>query len=238
VDERPPLIILTGFLGSGKTSFLQHFVEYQTQRSRFVAVIQNEIGEVGLDGKLLDYSVTEIDEGCVCCSLVGNLKRAVQGILENFSPDTAILETSGVSNPKNLLDELGELREMVRVDCTAIIVDALNFETSIAGNGIAAEQIGAADLLILNKRDLVDDSRLQEVRRRLKELNPHAPIFSTTRGALNPALIFDANDRLGPEERKSPGPSANHHERVRHYSHAQDGLWSRNLCLPPYCRSP
>jgi hypothetical protein len=92
---------------------------------------RNEIGEVGLDGKLLDYTVTEIDEGCVCCSLVGNLKRAVQGILENFSPDTVILETSGVSNPKNLLDELGELMEMVRVDCTATIVDALNFETSI-----------------------------------------------------------------------------------------------------------
>jgi hypothetical protein len=59
---------LTGFLGSGKTSFLQYFIEYQTQRSRFVAAIQNEIGEVGLDGKLLDYAVTEIDEGCVCCS--------------------------------------------------------------------------------------------------------------------------------------------------------------------------
>ena len=93
IDQRPPLILLTGFLGSGKTSFLQHFIEYQTQRSRFVAVIQNEVGEVGLDGKLLDYQVTEIDEGCVCCSLVGNLKRAVQGILSQFQPDTIILET-------------------------------------------------------------------------------------------------------------------------------------------------
>ena len=100
IDERPPFILLTGFLGSGKTSFLQHFIEYQTQRSRFVAVIQNEIGEIGLDGKLLDYAVTEIDEGCVCCSLVGNVKRAVQGILESFSPDVIILETSGLANPK------------------------------------------------------------------------------------------------------------------------------------------
>jgi CobW/HypB/UreG, nucleotide-binding domain len=131
VDERPSLIILTGFLGSGKTSFLQHYIEYQTQRSRFVAVIQNEIGEVGLDGKLLDYKVTEIDEGCVCCSLVGNLKRAVQGILETFSPDTIILETSGLANPKNLLDELGELEEWVRLDSTVTVVDALNVETSL-----------------------------------------------------------------------------------------------------------
>ena len=123
VDERPPLIILTGFLGSGKTSFLQHFIEYQTQRSRFVAVIQNEIGEVGLDGKLLDYTVTEIDEGCVCCSLIGNLKRAVHGILESFSPDTIILETSGLANPKNLFDELEELAEWVRFDATVTVVD-------------------------------------------------------------------------------------------------------------------
>jgi G3E family GTPase len=232
VDERPPLIILTGFLGSGKTSFLQHFIEYQTQRSRFVAVIQNEIGEIGLDGKLLDYTVTEIDEGCVCCSLAGNLKRAIQGILENFSPDTIILETSGVSNPKNLLDEIGELTEMVRFDCTATVVDALNFETSIAEYGITAEQIHAADLLILNKRDLVDDSRLQEVRRRLKDLNPNAPIFPTTRGDLNPALIFDVDGRLGSKERKSPGASVNPDEWFRHPSHSQDGLWSRSLDLP------
>ena len=99
VDERPPLILLTGFLGSGKTSFLQHFIEYQTQRSRFVAVIQNEIGEVGLDGKLLDYTVTEIDEGCVCCSLAGNLKRAVQGILEIFLPTPSSLKPPGWPTP-------------------------------------------------------------------------------------------------------------------------------------------
>ncbi len=74
-------------------------IEYQTQCSRFVAVIQNEIGEVGLDGKLLDYTITEIDEGCVCCSLVGNLKRAVNGILSSFQPDYIILETTGVAKP-------------------------------------------------------------------------------------------------------------------------------------------
>ena len=73
IDERPQLIVLGGFLGSGKTTFLQHFIEYQVQMNRFVAIIQNEIGETGLDGKLLDqdYALTEIDEGCVCCTLVG-----------------------------------------------------------------------------------------------------------------------------------------------------------------------
>ena len=228
VDERPPLIILTGFLGSGKTSFLQHFIEYQTQRSRFVAVIQNEVGEVGLDGKLLDYAVTEIDEGCVCCSLAGNLKHAVQGILENFSPDTIILETSGLANPLNLLEEMTELGEVVRFDSTVTLVDALNLDAVLADSPIAADQIRAADVIVLNKRDLVDDARLEAVRRRVQEINPRAPQFCTTQGDLNPALIFDADDSAGLDRnRKKSGAGF-----VLHPTHSEAGLWSKSLRLP------
>ncbi|MFZ0610627.1 MAG: GTP-binding protein [Desulfobacterales bacterium] len=197
VDERPPLIILTGFLGSGKTSFLQHFIEYQTQRSRFVAVIQNKIGEIGLDGKLLDYTVTEIDEGCVCCTLAGNLKRAVQGILGNFSPDYIILETSGLANPFNLLEDMAALAEVVRFDSTVSLVDAVNLNEALAGGPIAADQIRAADVVIVNKCDLVDDARLETVNRKVKEINSAAPLFCTTHGDLNPALIFDMDASAG-----------------------------------------
>jgi len=234
VDERPPLIILTGFLGSGKTSFLQNFIEYQTQRSRFVAVIQNEIGEIGLDGKLLDYTVTEIDEGCVCCSLAGNLKRAVQGILENFSPDYIILETSGLANPLNLLEEMAELTEVVRFDSTVTLVDALNLEAALAGSPIAADQIRAADVVVLNKRDLVDDARLGTVRRRVQEINPRAPMFDTIQGDLNPALIFDADDSAGiePTSKKSTAGSWLQPLSPVHPTHAETGLWSKSLRLP------
>jgi G3E family GTPase len=231
IDERPPLIILTGFLGSGKTSFLQHYIEYQTQRSRFVAVIQNEIGEVGLDGKLLDYRVTEIDEGCVCCSLVGNLKRAIQGILESFSPDTIILETSGLANPKNLLDELGELEESVRFDSAVTVVDALNFETSLQDYAIAADQVIAADVLILNKSDLVHETRLQDLRHRLRQFNPRAPIVVSCRGDVNPAMIFDVDLRSGPEGQEGlpAGPGDGRHPRL---NHGHDHLRSRTIRLP------
>jgi G3E family GTPase len=227
VDERPPLIILTGFLGSGKTSFLQHFIEYQTQRSRFVAVIQNEIGEIGLDGKLLDYTVTEIDEGCVCCSLAGNLKQAVRSILESFSPDTIILETSGLANPLNLLEDMTELGEVVRFDSTVTLVDALNLDAALADSPIAADQIRAADVIVLNKRDLVDDARLEAVRRRLQEINPRAPQFCTTQGDLNPALIFDADDSAGLDlNRKKPAAGS-----MLHPTHSEVGLWSKSLRL-------
>jgi len=218
VDERPPLVVLTGFLGSGKTSFLQHFIEYQTQRSRFVAVIQNEIGEVGLDGKLLDYTVTEIDEGCVCCSLVGNLKRAVSDILSDFQPDFIILETTGAANPLNLLDEISELEDLVRYDCTVTVVDSLNFDFTLSRFAIAVDQIRAADVLVLNKCDLVSDGDLRRVRKQIGNLNPKAIVFSTINGDLNPALIFETGD--AGENKKIVSPTSGS---TFHKAHVQDG---------------
>ena len=227
MDERPPLLILSGFLGAGKTSFLQHFIEYQTQRSRFVAVIQNEIGEVGLDGKLLDYQVTEIDEGCVCCSLVGNLKRAVNDILSSFQPDFIILETTGAANPFNLLDEISELEEMVRYDCTVTVVDAINFDITLSRFAIAAEQIRSADVLLMNKCDLVSEKCLQRTRKRIHGINPKAIVFTTINGDLNPALIFETGDAW--EEKKKLSPASGS---IIHNSHVHDGLRRETLTLP------
>lgn len=224
LDGRPPLIILTGFLGSGKTSFLRHFIEYQTQRSRFVAVVQNEIGSVGLDGKLLDYAVTEIDEGCVCCSLAGSLKRAVHGILADFDPDCIIVETTGLANPMNLLDEMEELEDLVRHDCTLTVVDAVNAEATLAEHHLATEQIRAADIVMLNKQDLVDQERLDAVVRLVRERNPHAPVFTTTNGELHPALVLDA-------ETHPTASSCELGRGLQHVSHIHEGLWSKSVRL-------
>ncbi len=228
IDERPPLVVLSGFLGAGKTSFLQHFIEYQTQRSLFVAVIQNEIGEVGLDGKLLDYTVTEIDEGCVCCSLVGNLKRAVRGILSNFQPDFIVLETTGAANPFNLLAEIGELEEMVRYDCTVTMVDALNLGDTLSRYSVSKDQIRAADVLLLNKCDLVSEERLQKARKQLREINPKGIVFTTTRGDLNPALIFETGS-LWKEQEKAPLMAGSKSPLFN--SHTHDGLKCKTLTL-------
>ena len=224
IDDRPPLIILAGFLGSGKTTFLQHFIEYQTQRSRFVAVIQNEIGVVGLDGKLIDYTVTEIDEGCVCCSLAGSLKRAVHGILSEFHPDFIIVETTGLANPLNLLEEMSELEDLVRFDCTLTVVDALNIEPTLSEHDIAADQIRAADILMVNKKDLISPAQIDTVIARLRGINPKAPLFLTANGDLNPALILEVEDRpthMLPEQATA----------LTHTSHLQDGLWSESIRL-------
>ncbi|MEE4265811.1 MAG: GTP-binding protein [Desulfobacteraceae bacterium] len=229
IDDRPQLIVLTGFLGSGKTSFLQHFIEYQVQLNRFVAIIQNEIGEIGLDGKLLDhnYAVTEIDEGCVCCTLVGNLKKAIHQILSRFHPDVIVLETTGVANPYNLLDEISEVEELVRFDSITTLVDGLNVCESIEAVEVAKEQIKAADILLLNKKDLLTDVQLENSYRMVKALNPTAPILPVSHGDINPALLYGVD----PQDEPPAATKKESQENARqiHYSHQHNMLSSHKF---------
>ena len=229
VDERPQFIVLTGFLGSGKTSFLQNFIEYQVQLNRFVAVIQNEIGETGLDGKLLDhdFSVTEIDEGCVCCTLIGNLKKAIRQILSRFHPDYIVLETTGLANPYNLLDEIAEVNESVRFDSITTLVDALNVEQTLNAYDVARYQIKAADIILLNKTDLATKNSIKKINKQLKGINPAAPILTAVHGDINPALIYGADPMDDPA---ACYPKKSQEDKInRHHTHEGDGFSSHKI---------
>ncbi len=226
VDNRPQLIVVTGFLGSGKTSFLQNFIEYQVQRNRFVAVIQNEIGETGIDAKLLDqeYAVTEMDEGCVCCTLAGNLKIAINRIQSDFSPDYIVLETTGVANPFNLLDELDELNEIIKFDSVTTVVDGCNIEKSLKQYSIAESQLKAADIILLNKVDLMSDEERERAEHLLHELNPGAQIVHTKKGDINPALLYDPGmEETGVFSRKDSDDSHECHEHNHFHDHDSQG---------------
>ena len=220
IDERPQLIVVTGFLGAGKTSFLQHFIEHQTRNNRFVAVIQNEIGAVGLDGRVLDhdYAVVEIDEGCICCTLVGNVKKALGQIMSDFHPDYIVLETTGLANPFNLLDELAEVEEIVRFDSVTTLVDGLNMASTLESSGIAHDQIRAADIILLNKKDQLTEEQIEENKKRIDRINPHAMVFITSHGDINPALIYNAEPMSldnGTKATHAPGNHATHqHEQI------------------------
>ena len=231
IEERPQLIMVTGFLGSGKTTFIQNFIEYHVQHNRFVAVIQNEIGEIGLDGKLLDndYAVMEIDEGCVCCSLVGSIKRAIRQILSQFHPDFIIIETTGLANPFNLLDEIGEIKELVRFDGVTTFVDASNIEESMESFKIASQQVKAADILVINKTDLVDEETLMRVKTLLREKNSIAPLVAVEQGDINPTLLYGINFEEMAEKIQghTASPSA-----IDKSTHIHDGLESVKIALP------
>lgn len=189
--QRPSLIMLTGFLGSGKTTFLRRFIEYQVSRNRFVAVIQNEIGSAGLDGRLLEdqYAVMEMDEGCVCCSLIGELKKGIHRITAELKPDIIILETTGLANPFNLTGELNLISDLVKLEMVVAMIDGANFTSSAASSEIIADQVRAADLLVLNKCDMITGRQTDDLCRQLKKINPAADIITCCHGDVNMSLL-------------------------------------------------
>ncbi|XQW83843.1 CobW family GTP-binding protein [Thalassotalea piscium] len=233
IEDRPQLLVISGFLGSGKTSMLQHFLEHQVQRDRFVAVLQNEFGETGLDGKLLDdtYSVTELNEGTVCCTLSGELRPAINNIINRFQPDMIVLETSGATNPIGLRDDFMPLSEMVRFDSITTVVDASNYN-AVDNYEVAADQITAADLIVLNKTDMVDAQTLEQITKDIRIRNPFASIHPTTQGYINPGLIYDLDvTRAEAEEstqqateNKTSALSTGHH-------HSHNGISSIKIDL-------
>lgn len=229
IDNRPEFIVLSGFLGSGKTSFLQNFIEYQQQFNRFVAVIQNEIGEKSLDSSLLDgdYTLVELDEGCVCCSLVGSVHSGIQKILREFQPDYIILETTGAANPRNLLDEIVELEEDIRFDSVTVMVDAQNIEEALSEYEVAAEQLRTADILILNKTENMSDREKGAVKKVIQQYNDWAPIVCTSYGDVNPALLYGD---LAEEEIKNRLHNLQQNGSHGH-THAMDGIQSKVIPL-------
>ena len=174
-----------------------------------------------------DYAFTEIDEGCVCCTLVGNLKKAIHQILSGFHPDYIVLETTGLANPYNLLDEIGEVDELVRFDSITTMVDGLNVAKSLEDFEVAIDQIKAADILLLNKKDLLTDSQLQKINQQLKAINPTAPILPTQHGDINPALIYGVDPQDEPIAPPRQELQENAHQ--SHCSHEHDGLSSHKI---------
>ncbi|WP_421899424.1 GTP-binding protein [Maridesulfovibrio sp.] len=196
-DKRPSLIVLSGFLGAGKTTFLNQLLEYHASRDELVAIIQNEIGQTGVDGKLLegDDSIVELDEGCVCCTLAGNLSKGIEQLKARFNPKVIVLETTGLANPFNILNEIETLRPLVRLDSVTTLVDAENGPQLLADSDIARNQVKAADVIILNKCDLVSQEEQESLAKLLTTLNKRALLVNTINSAINPGNIYDSDPR-------------------------------------------
>ncbi|ACV68208.1 CobW family GTP-binding protein [Desulfohalobium retbaense] len=221
----PKLIVLTGFLGAGKTTFLDRFIETQTGENSFVAVIQNEIGEKGLDGKLLhqNYAVTEIDEGCVCCTLAGNLRAAAEEIMREHDPDCIVLETTGLANPANILQEINELEDILEFGSITCVVDAVGGVQALEKFEIARSQVRLADVVLLNKSDLVAAPILGELEDTIHSLNSMAVTHRTTHGNIHPGLLYGVNMHTQATRAKNIGTQA--HCQANHlHDHVENTL--------------
>ena len=184
--RKTPVTVLTGYLGAGKTTLLNRILS--EDHGKKYAVIVNEFGEVGIDNDLIvgaDEEVFEMNNGCVCCTVRGDLIRVVQGLMKRKgSFDGIIVETTGLADPGPVaqtffVDE--DVRARTELDSVTTVVDAKHLPLRLADSREAAEQVAFADQIILNKTDLVSEAELEDVERAIRRLNPLAPIFRAQR---------------------------------------------------------
>jgi len=185
--------ILTGFLGSGKTTLLRHVLEHGLQ-GKPVAVVMNEIGEVGIDGKVITglsavEKMVELASGCICCSIDDyKFDLAIQEIIDTAHPHLIIIESTGLADPEPLAYRVKNAG--LGLDAIITVVDAANVERHLREADVARAQLEAADFLVVNKLDLVDEASLARVERRLAKTNPRAERFRTVRGAIDSDVLF------------------------------------------------
>ncbi len=196
MSERIPVTVLTGFLGSGKTTLLNRILS--EQHGKRIAVIENEFGEVAVDHELVIGAQEEIFEtanGCICCTVRGDLIRVLGQLRkrrERF--DYILVETTGLADPGPVAQTFfadEDLREDFRLDAIVALVDARHIAEQLGREAIAAEQVGFADLLLLNKTDLVDEAELARVERSLRAINATARIVRTHRAELPLNQVLD-----------------------------------------------
>jgi G3E family GTPase len=185
--------ILTGFLGSGKTTLLRHVLAHGLH-GKPVAVIMNEIGEIGIDGKVITglsavEKMVELSSGCICCSIDDyRFDLAVQEILDTVKPHLLVIESTGLADPEPLAYRVKNAG--LGLDAVIAVVDAANLERQLGEASVAQAQIEAADFLVVNKLDLVDPAGVERVERRVAKLNRRAARFRTVRGAVDSDLLF------------------------------------------------
>ena len=223
--RRIPALVLSGFLGSGKTTVVQRLLEDAKERGIRVALISNELGELGIDRALLgqgDQLYVELEGGCVCCELSDDLLETLVTLHREVDPDRFVIETSGVALPYDT--QLNFWREpacdFIGDDMAVVVVNAEQVHENRDLEGTFEDQVQSADLLILNKIDLVPESEWTSVEERLRELEPDAPCIRTVRGEIDLDLLFPPD--AGELDRRGPPPAARPHD----HEHFETREWN------------
>ena len=198
-DRKIPVTVITGYLGSGKTTLLNHILT--GQQGRKVAVIVNEFGEVGIDGQLIvqdgDEQLIEFNNGCLCCTVRGDLIETITKLQERAGElDAIIIETTGLADPAPVASTFfvsEEIRASTRLDSFVTVVDVVNLEKNLAQSVEAQEQVAFADIVLVNKVDLASEEAVARVERTVRSLNPLATIHRTEQGVIDLALILNSN---------------------------------------------
>jgi G3E family GTPase len=191
-----PVTLLTGYLGAGKTTLLNRILT-DNHGKRF-AVIVNEFGEIGIDNDLVigaDEEIFEMNNGCICCTVRGDLIRIVSGLLKRAEGfDGVLIETTGLADPAPVIQTFfvdDDLRDRVALDSVVTMVDAHHFLEQVDSAHEAEEQIAFADVIIVNKTDLADSAKLEKIEAKIRGLNKFARILHATKATVPLDQVLD-----------------------------------------------
>ena len=197
-DTKIPVTVLTGYLGAGKTTLLNRILS--EPHGKKYAVIVNEFGEVGIDNELIvdaDEEIFEMNNGCICCTVRGDLIRILEGLMKRRGKfDAIILETTGLADPAPVaqtffVDE--DVQKKSRLDAVVTVADAKWLSARLKDAPEAKNQVAFADVIVLNKTDLVSPEELGEVEARIRAINPYATLHRTQRCAVPLDAVLGRN---------------------------------------------
>jgi cobalamin biosynthesis protein CobW len=221
--RRIPALIVSGFLGSGKTTLVRHLLEDAQREGVRVAVVSNEFGDLGIDRELLgnpDDAYVELDGGCVCCKLSDELVDTLQMLRERANPDRIIVETSGVALPFDVQLNFWRdpITEWIEDDVAVVVVNADQLHEGRDLDATFEHQVSSADLLLLNKVDLVPAASLPSLEEKLRALEPDAPILHSIQGKVDPAVLFPPDPERLRSARRAAGGEAPAHSHKKYQS--------------------
>ena len=191
-----PVTVLTGYLGAGKTTLLNRILS--EQHGKKYAVIVNEFGELGVDNDLVvnaDEEVFEMNNGCICCTVRGDLIRIIEGLMKRKDKfDGILVETTGLADPGPVAQTFftdEEVKARTRLDAIVTVVDAKHFFGQLGQGTEAEEQVAFADVILLNKTDLASEDELKKVEDRIRSINRYARVIRTQKSQVELAAILD-----------------------------------------------
>ena len=224
--------IISGFLGAGKTTFIKKLLE-EAIAGEQVVLIENEFGQIGIDGGFLKNSgieIREMNSGCICCSLVGDFGKSLEEVLTKYQPDRVIIEPSGVGKLSDVMKAVRDVASTLDVvlNSAVTIVDASKCKMYMKNFGeFFNNQIGAASCVILSRSQDVSEEKIAECLDIIRELNPHAPVVTTPWDQITGDMILEASNHkdalekalIAAEKEHQESVHGHHHEHHHHHDH-------------------